>query len=73
MVSQGDEISSAQVFTFAANSLDNSSGKLLSNLGLPLRISQALSNIKGLIGASTIDAQAGSLDNSGGTWSVRRP
>jgi filamentous hemagglutinin len=67
VVNQGGEISSAQAFTLAANSLDNSNGRLLSNQTLTLRINQALSNVKGLIAAAALDVQAGSLDNSGGT------
>jgi len=68
---QGGEISSAQAFTLAAESLNNDSGKLLSNQALTLRIGQALSNIKGMIAAASVDAHAGSLDNSGGTLTSR--
>jgi len=68
---QGGEISSAQAFTLAAESLNNDNGKLLSNQALTLRIEQALSNIKGMIAAASVDAHAGSLDNSGGTLTSR--
>ncbi|AGZ36588.1 MAG: hemagglutinin repeat-containing protein [Pseudomonas sp.] len=68
---QGGEISSAQAFTLAARSLDNGSGKVLSNQSLTLRIDQALSNIKGLVAAATLDTRAASLDNSGGTLTSR--
>ncbi|MBV6754493.1 hemagglutinin repeat-containing protein, partial [Pseudomonas chlororaphis] len=68
---QGGEISSAQAFTLAAASLNNDNGKLLSNQALTLRINQALSNIKGMIAAASVDAHAGSLDNSGGTLTSR--
>ncbi|WP_248767181.1 filamentous hemagglutinin N-terminal domain-containing protein [Pseudomonas sp. MWU12-2345] len=68
---QGGEISSAQAYTFAAESLSNDNGKLLSNQALTLRIDQALSNIKGMISAASVDAQAGSLDNTGGTLTSR--
>jgi filamentous hemagglutinin len=68
---QGGEISSAQAFTLAAESLSNDNGKLLSNQALTLRIDQALSNIKGMIAAASVDAHAGSLDNSGGTLTSR--
>ncbi|EKT4521414.1 hemagglutinin repeat-containing protein [Pseudomonas putida] len=68
---QGGEISSAQAFTLAARSLDNGSGKVLSNQSLSLRIDQALSNIKGLVAAATLDIRAASLDNSGGTLTSR--
>ncbi|MCX2545953.1 hemagglutinin repeat-containing protein [Pseudomonas sp. COW5] len=65
------EISSAQAFTLAADSLDNSNGKLLSNQALTLQVQHALTNIKGLIGASRIDARVGSLNNNGGTFTSR--
>ncbi|WP_064121006.1 DNA/RNA non-specific endonuclease, partial [Pseudomonas fluorescens] len=63
---QGGKISSGEAFTLTAQSLDNSNGKLLSNQGLTLRIVAVLDNIKGLIGAASIDARAASLNNSGG-------
>jgi filamentous hemagglutinin len=63
---QGGTISSTEAFTLSAENLDNSNGKLLSNQGLTLRIANALDNVKGLIGAASIDARAGSLNNSGG-------
>ncbi|MHC8325518.1 two-partner secretion domain-containing protein [Pseudomonas sp. LB1P83] len=65
------EISSAQAFTLAADSLDNSNGKLLGNQAVTLRIQQALTNIKGLIAAASVDVQAGSLNNNGGTLTSR--
>ena len=68
---QDGEISSGQAFTLAAQSLDNSNGKLLSNQGLTLRVNQALANLKGLIGAASLDAHAGSVDNRGGTLNSR--
>lgn len=61
------EISSAQAFTLAARSLDNSTGKVLSNQSLTLRIEQELTSIKGMIAAAALDVKAASLDNSGGT------
>ena len=64
---QGGTISSAEAFTLAAQSLDNSNGKLLSNQGLTLRIAAALNNVQGMIGAAAIDVQAASLNNSGGS------
>ncbi|MDT3312751.1 hemagglutinin repeat-containing protein [Pseudomonas sp. rhizo66] len=63
---QGGTISSAEALTLTAQSLDNSNGKLLSNQGLTLRIAAALDNVKGMIGAATIDAHAASLNNSSG-------
>ncbi|MFK0089671.1 DUF637 domain-containing protein [Pseudomonas sp. NPDC090755] len=68
---QGGEVSSAQAFTFAADSLDNSNGKLLSNQALTLRVNQALRNLKGLIAAAALDVRAASLDNNGGTLTSR--
>ncbi|BDB19883.1 hypothetical protein cym2001_32480 [Pseudomonas sp. CYM-20-01] len=68
---QGGEISSAQAFVLAADSLDNSSGKLLSSQAVTLRINQALSNLKGQIAAAALDIRSASLDNSGGTVTSR--
>ncbi|MGY2292074.1 hemagglutinin repeat-containing protein [Pseudomonas sp. SDO528_S397] len=70
---QGGEISSAQAFILAAQSLDNSNGKLLGNQGLTLRIEQALNNVKGLISAASLDSRSASLDNSQGQISSRGP
>lgn len=64
---QGGTISSTEAFTLSADSLDNSNGKLLSNQGLTVRIANALDNVKGLIGAASIDVRAGSLNNSSGS------
>ncbi|WP_330208191.1 two-partner secretion domain-containing protein [Pseudomonas sp. Z13] len=68
---QGGEISSAQAFILTADSLDNSNGKLLSNQALTLRVAQALTNLKGMIAAQSVDGHAASLDNSGGTLTSR--
>ncbi|WP_234452169.1 hemagglutinin repeat-containing protein [Pseudomonas sp. MF6751] len=68
---QAGEISSGQAFNIVARNLDNSSGRLLSNQGLTLRIDQVLSNIKGLVAAASLSAQAGVVDNSGGTLTSR--
>ncbi|WP_443699052.1 two-partner secretion domain-containing protein, partial [Pseudomonas sp.] len=67
----GGEISSAQAFNVTARNLNNSNGKLLSNQALTLRVDQALTNLKGLIAAATLDVKATSLDNSGGTLTSR--
>ena len=69
VANQGGEISSAQAFTVAAEQLDNGNGRLLSDQGLLLRVSQRLDNLKGLIGGQSLDVHAGVLDNSGGTLS----
>ncbi|WP_082460416.1 polymorphic toxin type 24 domain-containing protein, partial [Pseudomonas mediterranea] len=68
---RGGEISSAQAFALAAKSFDNSNGKLLSNQSLTLRIDQALSNVKGLVAAASVDSRSASLDNSQGLISSR--
>ena len=68
---QGGEISARQGFTLAADNLDNSRGKLLSDDALTLRVAQAMNNIKGLIGAAAVDGRAASLDNSSGTLTSR--
>ncbi|WLH54016.1 hemagglutinin repeat-containing protein [Pseudomonas tolaasii] len=67
----GGEISSGQAFTVVARNLDNSSGRLLSNQGLALRIDQVLSNVKGLVAGASLSANAASVDNSGGTLTSR--
>ncbi|WP_070356517.1 filamentous hemagglutinin N-terminal domain-containing protein [Pseudomonas lutea] len=68
---QKGEISSTQGFTFSADSLDNSNGKLLSNQPLIVRVAQALTNVKGMIAAASLNIDAGSLDNSAGTLTSR--
>ncbi|WP_460107265.1 two-partner secretion domain-containing protein [Pseudomonas sp. H1_F01] len=71
VTNQNGEISSAQAFALTADRLDNSNGKLLGNQGITLRIAQALTNVKGLIAAASLDVKAGSLDNSGGILNSR--
>ncbi|WP_223473007.1 MULTISPECIES: filamentous hemagglutinin N-terminal domain-containing protein [unclassified Pseudomonas] len=71
VTNQNGEISSAQAFALTADRLDNSDGKLLGNQGITLRIAQALTNVKGLIAAASLDVKAGSLDNSGGILNSR--
>ncbi|MDD0976811.1 filamentous hemagglutinin N-terminal domain-containing protein, partial [Pseudomonas fontis] len=65
------EISSASAYTLQADQLDNQGGKLLSEQGLTLRITQVLDNSKGLISANGIDLQALSLNNLSGTLTAR--
>ncbi|QVM90054.1 DUF637 domain-containing protein [Pseudomonas entomophila] len=67
VANQAGEISSDQAFTLTAEQLDNNDGRLLGNQGLLLRVSQRLDNLKGLIGAHSLEVHAGVLDNSGGT------
>ncbi|MDH1629787.1 hemagglutinin repeat-containing protein [Pseudomonas mosselii] len=66
VANQGGEISSAQAFTLAAEQLDTSNGRLLSDQNLLLRVSQRLDNLKGLIGGQSLEVHVGVLDNSGG-------
>ncbi|WPN51518.1 hemagglutinin repeat-containing protein [Pseudomonas sp. P9_2] len=68
---QAGEISSGQAFNIVARNLDNSSGRLLSNQGLTLRIDQVLTNVKGLVAGSSLSAQAAAVDNRGGTLTSR--
>ncbi|WP_341870116.1 filamentous hemagglutinin N-terminal domain-containing protein [Pseudomonas petroselini] len=65
------EISSQNAFTLAARSLDNGSGKLISNQALDLRIEQALANAKGSISAVGLNVHSASLDNTDGLVSSR--
>ena len=68
---QGGEISSQQAFALAAQELDNSNGKLLSQQGLTLRIAAALNNLKGVISGASLDSHSASLDNHEGLISSR--
>ncbi|WP_095161628.1 hemagglutinin repeat-containing protein [Pseudomonas sp. Irchel 3F5] len=68
VVNQGGEISSKQAFAVAAQSFDNSTGKLLSDQALTLKVDQALKNVKGRIAAAGLQAQGGSLDNTTGVF-----
>ncbi|KWV68193.1 hemagglutinin repeat-containing protein [Pseudomonas paracarnis] len=68
---QAGEISSGQAFNIVARNLNNSSGRLLSNQGLTLRIDQVLTNIKGLVAGASLSAQVAVVDNSGGTLTSR--
>ncbi|AIS14351.1 hemagglutinin [Pseudomonas chlororaphis subsp. aurantiaca] len=65
------EISSDATYELNAKSLNNDDGKLLGNQALTLRVEQALSSIKGKIGASALEVQAASLDNSAGALTSR--
>ncbi len=61
---QGGEISSAKAFILAAQSLDNTGGKLVSDQGLNVRIDQALANVRGVISGLGVDLRAAQLDNT---------
>ncbi|MFT0867412.1 hemagglutinin repeat-containing protein [Pseudomonas sp. CAM1A] len=66
VANQGGEMSSAQAFTVAAEQLENGNGRLLSDQRLLLRVSQRLDNLKGLIGAQSLEIHAGALSNRDG-------
>ncbi|MDD1016649.1 hemagglutinin repeat-containing protein [Pseudomonas sp. TNT2022 ID1025] len=66
VVNQSGEISSKQAFVVAAQSLDNSNGKLLSDQALTLTVEHALKNIKGRISAAGLQVHGASLDNHTG-------
>ncbi|MCK3846210.1 hemagglutinin repeat-containing protein [Pseudomonas sp. W15Feb34] len=64
---QGGEVSSTQGFTFAAKSLDNTGGKLLSEQGLTVRLDGALTNTEGEVSSgNSTELHAAGLDNHGG-------
>ncbi|WP_296184493.1 filamentous hemagglutinin N-terminal domain-containing protein, partial [Pseudomonas sp. UBA1879] len=65
------EISSLQGFEFNAENFDNNSGKLLGDQALVVRVTRALTNVKGMIAAASLDTRAGSLDNGGGSLASR--
>ncbi|WP_250548353.1 filamentous hemagglutinin N-terminal domain-containing protein [Pseudomonas congelans] len=60
---QSGEISSANGFSLAANSLDNTDGSLLSDKALVVRINQLLNNLRGKISANGLNLNAATLDN----------
>ncbi|WDG53562.1 filamentous hemagglutinin N-terminal domain-containing protein [Pseudomonas chlororaphis] len=66
VANQKGEISSDQGFTLAAQTLDNTDGKVISQNALVLRIDQALNNIRGLVSADGLDVRAASIDNTAG-------
>ncbi|WP_439870493.1 two-partner secretion domain-containing protein [Pseudomonas syringae] len=63
---QSGKISSANSFTLAATSLDNTDGSILSDKALVVRINQLLTNLRGLVSATGLDLTAGSLNNRNG-------
>ncbi|WP_296246870.1 filamentous hemagglutinin N-terminal domain-containing protein [Pseudomonas sp. UBA4194] len=66
---QGGEISSTHGFELVADSLDNSSGKVLSIENLALRIGKTLHNLKGLVSARSVVVNSKSLNNRQGLLS----
>jgi len=65
------EISSDATYELNAKSLNNDGGQLLGNQALTLRVEQALSSIKGKIGAAALEVEAASLDNTAGALTSR--
>ncbi|WP_233631332.1 MULTISPECIES: two-partner secretion domain-containing protein [unclassified Pseudomonas] len=57
------EISSANGFTLAAGSLDNTGGRVVSDKALIVRVDQLLTNLRGRISASGVELSAATLDN----------
>nr|WP_235658140.1 glycohydrolase toxin TNT-related protein [Pseudomonas amygdali] len=57
------KISSANGFTLAATTLDNTAGSVISNKALIVRIDQLLTNLRGLISATGVELSAATLDN----------
>ncbi|RMP17851.1 Filamentous hemagglutinin, intein-containing, partial [Pseudomonas amygdali pv. lachrymans] len=66
---QSGKISSANGFTLAATSLDNTDGSLLSDKALVVSINKLLTNLRGLVSATGLDLTAGSLNNRSGETS----
>ncbi|WP_164672937.1 hypothetical protein, partial [Pseudomonas viridiflava] len=60
---QSGEISSANGFTLAATSLDNTGGSVISDKSLIVHVEQLLANLRGLISATGIELSATTLDN----------
>ncbi|EPN47594.1 filamentous hemagglutinin, intein-containing, partial [Pseudomonas syringae pv. actinidiae ICMP 19094] len=52
---QSGKISSANGFTLAATSLDNTDGSILSDKALVVRVNQLLTNLRGLVSATGLD------------------
>ncbi|WP_122322876.1 two-partner secretion domain-containing protein [Pseudomonas amygdali] len=63
------EISSANGFTLAATSLDNTAGSVLSDKALIVRVDQLLTNLRGLVSGNGIDLAANELNNNSGSLS----
>ncbi|MFJ2711946.1 hemagglutinin repeat-containing protein [Pseudomonas sp. NPDC087346] len=67
----GGEISAAKAWSINAQSLNNDGGKLLSNEKLTFVIDRALSNVKGVIAAASLESRSDSLNNTSGEIRVR--
>ncbi|WP_122516803.1 filamentous hemagglutinin N-terminal domain-containing protein, partial [Pseudomonas viridiflava] len=57
------EISSANGFSLAATSLDNTEGSILSDKALILRVNQLLTNLRGMVSANGLELHAATLNN----------
>ncbi|WP_423251660.1 adhesin, partial [Pseudomonas viridiflava] len=57
------EISSANGFSLAATSLDNTEGSVLSDKALILRVNQLLTNLRGMVSANGLELHAATLNN----------
>ncbi|WP_164341921.1 hemagglutinin repeat-containing protein [Pseudomonas viridiflava] len=60
---QSGEVSSANGFTLAATSLDNTGGSVISDKSLIVHVEQLLANLRGVISATGIELSATTLDN----------
>ncbi|MBX8615433.1 filamentous hemagglutinin N-terminal domain-containing protein, partial [Pseudomonas cichorii] len=63
---QRGEISSAQGFTLAATSLDNTDGTVLSDQALIVRIDKVLTNLRGRVSGTGLELAAATLNNRQG-------
>ncbi|WP_205903174.1 filamentous hemagglutinin N-terminal domain-containing protein [Pseudomonas viridiflava] len=57
------EISSANGFSLAATSLDNTEGSVLSDKALILRVNRLLTNLRGMVSANGLELHAATLNN----------
>ncbi len=60
---QSGEISSANGFSLAATSLDNTEGSVLSDKALILRVNRLLTNLRGMVSANGLELHAATLNN----------
>ncbi|WP_205903469.1 filamentous hemagglutinin N-terminal domain-containing protein [Pseudomonas viridiflava] len=60
---QSGEISSANDFSLAATSLDNTEGSVLSDKALILRVNRLLTNLRGMVSANGLELHAATLNN----------
>ncbi|WP_241088464.1 filamentous hemagglutinin N-terminal domain-containing protein [Pseudomonas viridiflava] len=60
---QSGEISSANGFSLAATSLDNTEGSVLSDKALILSVNRLLTNLRGMVSANGLELHAATLNN----------